>query len=516
MNFSGHLRMLTLATIFLVAGQISLGQTPTQSSVPSGNSTTTVRLHWGARAGVSRYRLQVARDLGFSDIVFDHVVAGTEQQINDLAPGRYFWRIAALTKSLGEFSSAGTVDVSADARLDRPVKNDAVAVKPAAPKSIVTGGGWRAAVGEISYPALGNLRSQDRFDIVGVNSQGIVFALDSASGVALWSARLQSSSSSKSPTGRIIPLLFKTRSGLDNVIVLFGTSVTAFEGASGRQLWRVELPAAASAATIIGEASAAKIVCVDNTQPRLFLLDGDNGSLLAQVRLSDRVIGAPVPFLEQGARRFLVALAHGTLEVRDETGTIVRSTDAGSPATTAPLFVGSAQGPLVVLGTRAGLTAFNAKDLTALGRVELKDDAPRGVLAAEDLNADGVLEVVMITERGRVISLNAADGKILWDAAIATEAETVTFADVNADGALDLLIATGQTLAIALSGRDGSVIWKDSEAVGAVANHSSASIPRASVAVPFGKGVLFVAADPSHAGLRAIEFPRGTVRSPNR
>ena len=67
-------------------------------------------MRWGARPGVSRYRLQLASDSAFADILFDRVVAGNDYQINDLTPGRYFWRIAPLTDRLGEFSSAGVIE----------------------------------------------------------------------------------------------------------------------------------------------------------------------------------------------------------------------------------------------------------------------------------------------------------------------------------------------------------------------------------------------------------------------
>src|SRR4051812_26876842 len=74
---------------------------------------TTVNLRWGSRPGVVRYRLQLAQDRDFADIVFDRVITGNQTQVSDLAPGRYFWRVAPLTAKLGEFSSAGVVEIIA-------------------------------------------------------------------------------------------------------------------------------------------------------------------------------------------------------------------------------------------------------------------------------------------------------------------------------------------------------------------------------------------------------------------
>jgi outer membrane protein assembly factor BamB len=144
--------------------------------------------------------------------------------------------------------------------------------------------------------------------------------------------------------------------------------------------------------------------------------------------------------------------------------------------------------------------------------VAIKDDAPRGILAAQDLDADGLPEVIMMTDHGRVVAVNANDGKTLWEASVGNEANTVAFADLNGDHVLDVVIAGGQTFALALSGRDGSVVWRDNESPIAAANHAASLAPRSVMVVPYGSGALLIAGDPSRTGLRAIEFPRATVR----
>ena len=77
---------------------------------------------------------------------------------------------------------------------------------------------------------------------------------------------------------------------------------------------------------------------------------------------------------------------------------------------------------------------------------------------------------------------------------------------------LDVLVAGGQTFAMALSGRDGSVVWKEDEPTALVANHAASLAPRSLIAAPHGPGILLIGSDPSRIGLRAVEFPRGTVR----
>ena len=119
----------------------------------------------------------------------------------------------------------------------------------------------------------------------------------------------------------------------------------------------------------------------------------------------------------------------------------------------------------------------------------------------------------MLTEHGRVVVVNAVDGKILWESFSANDAQSVAFADVDGDHVLDILVAGGQSFAMALSGRDGSVIWKDDGPAALAANHTTSLAPRSVLAAPHGSGILLIGIDPSRIGLRAVAFPRGTVRA---
>jgi len=147
-------------------------------------------------------------------------------------------------------------------------------------------------------------------------------------------------------------------------------------------------------------------------------------------------------------------------------------------------------------------------DLRPLGRMAIPNDAPRGALVAQDLDGDGLAEIIMTTERRHLISVNSTDGKILWDVAANDYGETLAFADINGDHVLDIFTEAGQKFAVALSGRDGSIIWKDDEAPVLATNHAAAFESRALLAVPFGNGLLLIGAEPTRTGLRAIGFPR--------
>src|SRR5258707_591525 len=103
--------ILTAATL-LIAGLPAhgvgspFGRNPSSSAAQAGQLTK-AHLRWGARPGVFRYRLQLAGDREFADIILDRVVSGNEYEVSDLAPGQYFWRVAALSNKPLEFSSAG-------------------------------------------------------------------------------------------------------------------------------------------------------------------------------------------------------------------------------------------------------------------------------------------------------------------------------------------------------------------------------------------------------------------------
>lgn len=54
-----------------------------------------VDFRWARVAGAERYRLEIARNRSFDDIVVDDVLSGTSFSHANLAPGDYFWRVSA-------------------------------------------------------------------------------------------------------------------------------------------------------------------------------------------------------------------------------------------------------------------------------------------------------------------------------------------------------------------------------------------------------------------------------------
>jgi len=296
-----------------------------------------------------------------------------------------------------------------------------------------------------------------------VTTDGHIVALDATRGVALWTAR-----SAQRPPSALPPQVIAIRArGGDNILALAGKLAILIEGRTGRELWRTTLPGNAVAAM----ASGTSAFVVDSSLRKLFVIDPKLGRVISEAALPRRAVGNPAIISYRGARAVAVALDDGGLHVFDESGKLIIAANAGSPTMTAPLLVSTARGELVLVGTRSGLTALAAEDLSPLGRVTLKDDTPRGSLIAQDLDNDGRSEVVMFTERGRVVIVKSDEGRIVWEAD-AGRAESAAFADVNGDRVLDLLLAGREGFAFALSGRDGSVVWKDERFSGVTANHA--------------------------------------------
>jgi outer membrane protein assembly factor BamB len=301
------------------------------------------------------------------------------------------------------------------------------------------------------------------------------------------------------------PLIVPSRARVDDVILLVSRQLCSIEGSTGRELWRVNFPSVVTSGVVV---NLSKLILVDSSLQRLMIVDLGDGRFAAQLNLPGRAIGAPVTLSDQNS--FILAYDTGRIEIRDSAGAVIRSGDAGSAATTAPIFIRSATGNLVLVGTRDGLTALTASDLRPLGRVVIRDQAPRGRLMAQDLDGDGNIEVIMTTMRGHVVAVTARDGRIVWD--VAADADSLAFADVNNDHVVDVFVTGSQGFAVVLSGRDGSLLWKDSTVAAPIANHVDGGATRSVLAIPFGSGALLIASEPSRAGLRAIGFPKAVIR----
>jgi outer membrane protein assembly factor BamB len=508
------LRFILLTLIFAVAPAPGI---LAQSNPPPAQAKTVLHLRWPGQQGVLRYRLQLARDQQFKDIVFDRAVYGTEYAVTELGAGRYFWRVAPAVKETGTFSAARPVEIAEE------MKNSGGGASPTTALLPMSNAGWRTTTGSIAQPLVAHLRSASNFDLVGVNTDGMAYGLDGSTGVALWAARFRPGAKRGEPTGNsgaptFTPVLIDGRNGLSNVVVAIEGGVRALDGATGRELWRAPLKdRAVYGAVAVPDGGGAKTLLIaSDTSPSLTVLNAENGQVVSETKLDGAVVVAPTAFPVGNGRGVALALEGGTLDVRSSNGERVRFIKMDTTITTPALIVAAPRVVIVVVGTESGLITLTADDLKPIGRIATEGDAPTGSLASADLDADGAPEILMLTRRGRLVAIGTTDGKIKWYTSGATDAASSAFADLNNDGVLDVLVAAGQDFARGFSGRDGSLLWKaEGEIKSAAITESSATPARALVTGTFGDGsnVFAVGTDTSRTGLRAVGLPKDSVKA---
>ena len=490
------------------AAQPSPNGQPQATQVP-----TAITIRWRGQPGIERYRLQVARDANFSDIVFDRAVTGREQIVTGLAGGEYFWRVAPAAVETGEYTTPAPVGVVEGAqRIVTEVMSASDDV------------GWRTATGEVAAPVPAQLRAGGQYDLVAVNTDGNVYALDGANGVALWTARYKPNARRGEPQVArfqpLTPLVLRGASGETHVVVGMEGGIRALRGDTGREAWKVSLGgrAVSGVTTDLNGDGVPEVVVVTDDTPMLYVLDGTTGRIFSGVKLEAPAIGAPFPFVVDGTAVVALSLSGGALDLRDINGKLVRGIKLNAGITTAPLIIAGSEKSvtglttILLVGTEQGLVAFDAKEMRPLGRIVTDNDMPHGRLKAKDLDGDGAMEIVMVTRRGRVAVADTTDGKIRWFAEGATDAAAAEFADLNTDGVLDVVVPAGATFALGFSGVDGTLLWRADESGKPSTPPAAKTIRSLSVATVGDMGLIF-GSDPSRVNVRAVGLPRGAIKT---
>ncbi|MDT5293864.1 MAG: hypothetical protein QOJ76_744 [Acidobacteriota bacterium] len=504
------------ASLLPAQAKTDAARKPVATQVPPS-----ILVRWQGKPGVERYRLQLARDEKFEDIVFDQAVEGRQYVVKGLVPGNYFWRVApAAAETSAAYSRPERVSLGGEEKVE---------VASVLMPSDVSG--WRTATGEVLRLAPAGLRTGGVVDFVGVGADGRVFAIDGASGISLWNARFNPAaggvgSDAKSSDGKsadakpvtFAPLVIgDARRGVSVVVAMPG-GVRALNGDTGREVWRASLEgrAAGGVATDIDGDGNAEVVVVTQDPERFYVLNAGSGRVQASQKLGGEAVGAPFPFAGGGKRGVLLGLSKGRVEFRGADGGLLGESKLDGEVTTAPLVAMRGDTPFMVVGSDSGLWAFSVPDLKALGAIKADDDSVRGTLAAADLDGDGSSEIVMVTKRGRVALVSTLDGNVRWYAEGATDAASAAFADVNSDGVLDVIVpGGGSVFALGFSGRDGSLVMKVEESGrrGAVEQKMGGALRALVVTPSLGGGGLLVGGDPARVGLRAVELPKGSVKT---
>ena len=482
---------------------------------PAGQPVATqlppsILVRWQGKPGVSRYRLQLATDEKFEDVVFDQAVEGRQYVVKDLPPGNYFWRVApAAAETSISYSRPERVSLGGEQKV-----SESSVVLPA------DATGWRVATGEVVRLTPASLRPGGVWDFVGLGADGRVFAVDGASGISLWTSRYTSAAGAQAPDARAVtfgPLVLGDPQRGASVLVATQGGVRALLGDTGREMWRSKLEgrAASGVATDVNGDGTPELVVVTEDPEMFYVINPNSGRVLASQKLSGAVAGAPYAFSHADQRGVLLGLRKGgRVEFRGGDGQLISESKLEGEVTTAPLVTMRGATPFMAVGSDNGLWAFSVPELRALGAIKADDDSVRGALAAADVDGDGSSEIVMVTRRGRVALVSTVDGNVRWYAEGADDASSAAFADLNADGVLDVIVpGSGTTFAVAYSGRDGTLVMRVEEGGKGGAEQKDAA-PRSLVVAPaLGGGGLLVGGDTSRTGLRAVELPKGSVRT---
>jgi outer membrane protein assembly factor BamB len=471
-----------------------------------------VLVRWAGKPGINRYRLQLATDQKFTDIVFDQAVEGNQYVVKGLPPGNYFWRVApAVAETSTDYTQPERIELSNSTDSKVEVANVVMPAETA---------GWRTATGEVLTLVPAQLRPGGVVDFVGVGSDGRAFAIDGASGISLWTSRYGNAAAGAAPAASVAspftPVVVKTKQGETDVVVANDGGVKALRGETGKELWRASLEgrAACGVATDLNGDGGTEVVVVTANPDKLYILDPGTGRVNASQNLDDEASGAPYPVEAGGKRGFVVGLKKGRVQLRGADGAVVAEAKVEGAVTTPPLVIKTPQMSFAVVGTDNGLWALSVPEMKVLGVIKAEDDSVRGTLAAADVDGDGSPEIAMVTKKGRVALVNTTDGNVRWSSEGATDAASAAFADVNGDGILDVIVAGGKDFALAFSGRDGSLVMKVEEGGRRPAEQKAGGALRSLVVVPsVGGGATLAGSDPERMGLRAVELPKGSIKT---
>ena len=486
-----------------------------------------LKLRWPRKPRVKRYRLQVALDQKFTDIVFDRAVEGVEQEVSGLQPGKYYWRVAPATPETGRYSAPVLVEATTAGTTTATTKGTTATTTAATTATTApaltlmrppANVGWQAAIGSVARPFAARLRTGKSFDLVALNSDGILHVLDGGDGTALWSARARGNAPAagqpdKARGGIYTPLVVPATADAKAVVaVASADGVRGLDGETGREVWRTILQGRLQSGVVAqlqGENAAPEVVVVTGDPDTLTVLEAQTGRVISKTKLSAAMLGSPIPFTHGEVNGVAYALDNRQLEIRKRDGTLVRAIKFDVPFTTPPLILATPRGTLVTIGTDHGLLFFEGSELKPLGRITTEQDAPRGRLTASDIDNDGTIEIVMVTQNGRVAVISTA-GKVNWAVEGATDAYMATFANLNNDGVLDVLVANDAAFALGFSGRDGELIWRadDNSKTTPTGAPTGEKILRTLTGALSSAGVpLLVGGDASRSSVRAVGLP---------
>lgn len=228
--------------------------------------------------------------------------------------------------------------------------------------------------------------------------------------------------------------------------------VSAYEGASGRQLWSADTKAPISG----GPGSGDQLVLVGTSEGEVLALDESSGTLVWRSSVSSEVLAPP----RAASGRVVVRTVDGKLFGLDaQHGKRVWVYEQSVPTltlrgTSAPIIVddkviaGFANSKLVAVSLNEGKLLWETSIAEPRGRTELERLVD---ISGEPQLADGIIYVT--SYQGRVAAVEADSGRLLWTRNMSSH----TGISVD-DGAL--YVTDDQSNVLALDRRDARILWK--------------------------------------------------------
>jgi hypothetical protein len=237
-----HIWVRIVGIFFLVT--LLNGLTASVTAQENQSSLASERITWSKQVGVSHYRLQIATDSQFNDVVFDRRINGSEYVVRDLPPGRYYWRVAQAETKTGEFLTTVAFEVKTERTIVPRSTPSIIPTVPTIDTSVRTRRtvhGWSVATGDVVRLLAARLRLGAARDFIGVSSDGTVYGLQGSRGIALWTAHFHLDNSGakrvRSYQQQFSPLIVNIGGSSPAVIVAFDQGTRAIDGASGREIW---------------------------------------------------------------------------------------------------------------------------------------------------------------------------------------------------------------------------------------------------------------------------------------
>ena len=198
-------------------------------------------------------------------------------------------------------------------------------------------------------------------------------------------------------------------------------------------------------------------------------VDGEEGKIIYRQKLPGKIVASVSVGRVTGAgpSDAVVATMGGIVYVLGRDGQFLWTSDSKldlGPIINKPLLEdidGDGVGEVVVPTARQGLVALDGdRGLKLWDTGEMTEGKVLSSPVAADINGDGAMDLVAATDRGQVLAVSSAAGNVskLWSVPLPNEVSYATPIVVDAGGRMLVVVAAKEI--VALDGDCGRVVWR--------------------------------------------------------